>query len=369
MERPVFQSIGTPAEDLDTPALVVDMAAMERNIATLRSTLLSSASKVRPHVTSHKCPPIARAQLAAGGTVGGISVSGIGEAEVFAYAGFTDILVASEIVTPSKISRLCSLARSSDIKVAVDNPKNLRDLSEAAQAIDVTLAVLLDINTGLDLPGVQPGQPALDLAKDVASSRGLRFAGLMAPECFPTQEIHPDTIAESAKAIQSVLDTKEMVEKAGLEVETVSVGNTHDYESVAAMEGVTEVRLGSHPLLDHEYCQRHAEFLPAARVLTTVVSHPTASSAVVDAGHKALGPDRGLPVPDGVHGVTVVRLSAEHGILQLDVDAQNRVDLGTKLWLLPRDLELCVNQYNYFRVIRGGKLEAVWQIGARGRFD
>ena len=134
MERPVFQPPGTPVMDLDTPALVVDLDVMDRNIETLHARFSQSGAKVRPNVTGHQTPKIAHRQLQAENTVGGISVTSVGEAEVFSDAGITDILIASQIVTPSKIRRLCALAGSNRIGVAVDNPQNVSDLSQAATA-------------------------------------------------------------------------------------------------------------------------------------------------------------------------------------------------------------------------------------------
>ena len=369
MERPISHPIGTPVEQLDTPALVVDVSAMEHNIETVHSFFRDSPARARPHVPPHKCPAIAHRQIAAGGTVGGISVFGVGEAEVFAHAGFSDILVTSEVVTRSKIKRLCSLARDSKITVAVDNPSNVHDLSEASQANGIILNVLAEINAGLDGSGVEPGQPALDLAKKASHAEGLQFAGLMAHEAVILREDYQVLVSENEKAIQPVLDTRRMLEDAGLDVGTVNVGGTHNYEIVGAMEGVTEVRVDCYPLMDYNYCQYRSQLKPAASVLSTVVSNPTSDTVILDAGLKAIGPDRGLPTVQGIPGASVARLSAEHCRLSLEAEAQGQLDLGAKVWLIPWDLQLCVSQYNYFHVVRHGKLEAVWEIAARGRFD
>ena len=163
-----------------------------------------------------------------------------------------------------------------------------------------------------------------------------------------------------------MLDTREALEKEGLEVEAVSVGGTHNYEIVGAMEGITEVQVGSYPLMDYSYCQYRTNFRPAAKVLATVVSRPTEGSAVVDAGHKTIGPDKGLPVLDGVPGATLTRVSAEHGVIEMEGEAQAHLDVGSKVWLVPWSLELCVNQYNYFHAIRDGKLDTVWEITPPG---
>ena len=352
MERPVFQPIGSPADQLDSPALVVDLAAMESNIELVHSMFRHGPTWLRPDVTRHKCPAIAHQQLAAGGTVGGIAVSRVGEAEVFAQAGFTDILVADPVVTRPKIARLCALARHADISVAIDNPRNVADLSQAADTHGVTLRGLVAVGVGPDGCGVEPGTPALDLARAVSDAPGISFSGLMGGTCTNDPEL------------QHILDTRALVEKHGLEVEKVSLAAGVDHAN-----GITEVRIGSYPLTDQDPSLHGVGLMAAARILATVVSHPVAGAAVIDAGHKAIGPDLGYPEVDGRSGARVARLSAEHGRLELEGDAETALDVGAKVWLVPRDTSLCVNQYDYIHAVRQGRLEAVWEVAARGRWD
>ena len=368
MERPVFKPVGTPVEELDTPALVVDLDALEYNIEVLHGFFREADANVRPHVEAHRCPAIAHKQMAAGGTAGGISVTTVGEAEVFAQSGFADILIASEIVTSAKINRLCALAKQVGVTVAVDNPRNVADLSDAAQRASVTLRAVVDIHTGGDLCGVEPGQPAVDLARAVSGAAGLRFAGLMTYEGKILAEEADSAAEESRKWVQQVLDTREMVEKAGMPVEVVSAGGTHNYEMVGAMAGVTEVPAGSYPLMDYPYCQYRSGFTPAARVMSTVTSVPDRTTAITDSGQKAMGIDLGLPVVEDVPGVKLARMSAEHGILDLTDEGQKSVDLGDKIWLTPWDIANCVNVYDYIQASRNGKLEAVWSVAARGHY-
>ena len=369
MERPVFQPVGTPAEELDTPALVVDLDVMGRNIETLHSFFRRSAAKVRPHVSCHQCPNIARLQLAGGGTVGGIAVTTVGEAEVFSNAGFNDILVANEVVTRPKIRRLCALARLNRIAVAVDNPSNVSVLSEIAKDTNVTLQVLVDIDAGLGRCGVVPGAEAVELARMVAHSPNLQFKGLMAYE-GPLLYGDKDTLEfQTRRRLQPVLDTLELMEREGLSVSTVSVGGTHNYDIAGRLPGVTEVQAGSYVLMDYNYCRYRPEFAPAAKILTGVISHPIETRVVVDTGHKATGPDLGLPVLEGVAGAKAVRFSAEHGILDLEGGAVGRLRPQDKVWLVPFNLALCINQYDYIRAVQGGRLEGFWPIAARGRFD
>ena len=376
MERPVFQPTGTPVMDLDTPALVVDLDVMDRNIEILHGRFNQSGAKVRPHVTGHQTPKIAHRQLQVANTVGGISVTSVGEAEVFSDAGITDILVSSQIVTRSKIRRLCTLAGSNRIGVAVDNPQNVSDLSQAAEAQGVTLGVLVELDVGLGRCGVAPGDEALELARAVANSPGLRFDGIMAIAPLPSFSSEASDFPErqerdatSWQVLQHVLETRELIEKNSLPVSVVSVGGTHNYDVAAGMAGITEVQAGSYPLMDHLYCRMRPEFSPAAKVLAAVISRPTGESAVLDAGHKATGPDRGLAVLEGVAGAQAVRFSAEHGVLDLQSGPAQNMKSGDKAWLVPFNLGLCFNQYDYVRAVRGDKLEGFWPIAGRGRFD
>ena len=367
MERPIFKPVGTPVEQLDTPALVVDVAILERNIDTLHSFFRQHNAKIRPYVESHRCPAITHKQLAAGGTVGGICVGTLGQAEVFAEHGFTDILVASEMVIPQKIGRLCALARHARMTVAVDQPQNVHDLSNAASTQGVTLHVVVDIHTRGNGCGVEPGQPTLDLARLVHQAPHLEFAGLMTRE-GPTPTEDPGKLAaESRQWIQQALDSREMVEKAGLSVHMVSLGGTYNYEIAGTMAGVTEVLAGTYALMDQRYAQSRPQFQPAAKVMATVTSCPEPGTAIVDAGQKAVGIDTGLPVVQDMAGATVVALSAEHGRLQQG-ESDSRVALADKIWLTPWDIGTCVNLYDYIHAVRDGKLEVVWDVAARGQY-
>ena len=182
--------------------------------------------------------------------------------------------MANEVVTRQKIRRLCALARRASVIVAVDNPANVRDLSAAAAAHGVTLQVVVDMHTRLHRCGVEPGQPAVELARVVHAASHLELAGLMSYE-GPILTTDPEALAaESRQCIQQVLDTRELLERAGLPVRMVSVGNTSNYEIAGTMAGVTEVPAGAYALLDARYGPHRPQFTPAARVMTTVTSRP-----------------------------------------------------------------------------------------------
>lgn len=368
MERPIYQPIGTPTLELDTPALVLDLNVMEQNIETLHRFFRQSVARVRPHVSCHQCPNIARLQLAAGGTCGGIAVASVGEAQVFDDAGFTDILVANQVVTPAKIRRICALARTSRISVAVDHPDNVSMLSAIAGESQVTLHVLVEVEAGQGCCGVAPGPEAVSLARTVAGSPHLVFEGLMARPGAPRCQDRRELEAETRRRLQPVQETRKLIEDSGLPVSTVSVGGTQNHDIAGALPGVTEVQAGSYAVMDYNYCRYRPEFRPAAKILSSVLSHPVPHRAVVDAGHKATGPDLGVPVLEGVDGATAARFSAEHGILDLETPATHGLIPNEKVWLVPFDLALTVNQYDYFRAVRDGKLAGFWPIAARGQF-
>ena len=368
MERPIFQPVGTPVEELDTPALVLDLDVMDKNIQTFQGYFATTTAKARPVVTSHLCPQIAHRQLDAGGTVGGIAVTTLGEAEVFANSGFDDILLANQVVTVSKIRRLCALAAQVSIGIAVDNLDNAQQLSSGAVAAGVELQVLVEIDAGMGRCGISPSAEALKLTQRVDGLPGLKLVGIMGSVPGPRDGDDLSEHESKTKAnIQVILDTKEAMEQGGLSVEVVSVGGAHCYAQAIQMAGVTEVRAGRYPLMDHRLKSFLPELNPAAKILASVISHPIDGMAVLDAGHKATAPDQGRPVLDGIDGAEATRFSAEHGIVELEGDAQSKLNPGDKAWLVHYELGASVNQYDYFRAAKNGKLEGFWPISARGR--
>lgn len=379
MERPILQPVGTPAEELDTPALVVDLGVMEQNIAVLHGAFGGSDGgsaagqvRVRPHVSCHGCPEIARLQLAVGNNSGGVAVSSLAEAEAFAGGeddspAIGDILIAGRVVTTAKIRRLIELAGRITLSVAVDNARNVEDLAEAAQAAGVTLGVLVDIDAGYGFGGVLPGRDAVDLARKIADAPNLSFEGIMAYEGPLTMTDRDELAAETRRRLQPILDTRGDLERAGIEVAAVSAGSTYSYDTVSRLSGITEVQAGVYPLMDVETLRIRPEFQPAAKILATVISHPVAGRAVVDSGHKTTGPDFGVPVLEGFPGAIATRFSAEHGILDLEGSATEQLLPNDKVHLVPYNLALCVNQYDYIRAVRDGKLVGYWRVAGRGQ--
>ena len=389
MERPIFQSIGSPTEELDTPALVVDLGVMEQNIAVLHNVFSGANGgsgkgtvAVRPHVSCHGCPEVARLQLSAAGSAGGVAVGSLAEAEAFAptgedasdddgaaspHSGIDDILIAGRVVTAAKISRLVALAGRITLSVAVDDQRNVQDLSEAAQAAGITLGILVDMDAGYGFGGVNPGPDAINLARTVADAPGVSFEGIMTYEGPLLMTDRAELEAETRRRLQPVLDTRNDLEQAGIDVKTVSAGSTYNYDVVAQLSGITEVQAGVYPLMDIETLRVRPELQAAAGVLATVISHPVAGRAVVDAGHKTTGPDFGIPVLEGFEGAVAARFSAEHGIIDLEGPATQQLMPNDKVRLVPYNLALCVNQYDYVRAVRDGKLVGYWRVAGRGQ--
>lgn len=367
MERPIFQPAGTPVEELDTPALVVDLDLMEHNIATYHGYFTGTGTTVRPVVTSHLCPQVARRQIAAPGSRG-LAVTTVGEAEVFVSAGFDDVLLSNQVVTASKVRRLCALASQATIGVAVDNPANVAQLSQAATSAGVELDALVEIEAGMGRCGVTPDAEAVALARAVADSDGLRFRGIMATVPGPTGDSPQAHSQQTRQNLQVAIDVKDLMESAGLTVFDVSVGGAHCCSAASDLPGITEVRAGRYPLMDVRLQEHLPDLSLATVVLASVISHPAPDLAVLDAGHKATGPDMGRPVLQGVAGGFAARFSAEHGIVDLEGDAEGALQPGEKARLAPWELANCVNQYDYIRAVRNGRLEGYWPLSARGQF-
>ena len=367
MERPIFKPVGTPSAELDTPALVVDIDRMSANIEAVHGFFRSREAKVRPFVGSHLSTAVARRQLAVEGHAGGLTVSTLGQAEVFVADGFTDIFVANQIVAPAKIARLCALAHQADICVAVDNHKNVESLSEAATSAGVTIRVVVDVDTGLNRCGVEPGDTAVKLSATVARAGGLEFGGISTYEGAIVSDDPSVVEAETKKALQRLLDTRQSIEAEGLDVPMVCAGGTHNYDVAGAMAGVTDVAAGSYALMDARYREQRPELTCAAKIVSTVTSVPEPGLIVLDAGNKATGADAGLPIADDLDG-EVFSLSAEHGRINMNAGALSAPDLGDKVWLTPFSIGDTANVYDFLHIERGGVLVAIWPVNARGLY-
>jgi len=355
---------GTPLDRLDTPALVVDMAVAEANLARMQRFVAGHGKKLRAHAKFHKSAWWAAKQLAAGAS--GICVAKLGEAEALAAGGIDDILVANEVTGAIKIERLVALAARAKVTVAIDDAANAREIAAAASARGVVVGALVDVDVRLKRCGVAPGAPTVALARTIAGLPGLRYDGLMGYEGHVRGD--PDALrAETLAAMGRLEEAVAAATAAGLPPAIVSAGGTSNYTIGATVPCVTELQCGSYLFMDATYGAEVPEFPPALWVVASVMSRPAPDRAILDAGFKAVSEQLGPPRLEGPPGATLLRLNAEHAIVRLEGEAQ-RLRVGDRLRLLPSKTETTINLHDEYWCVRDGLLEAVVPVDARGRF-
>ena len=359
--------IGMHKIELDTPALLIDLDKMESNIQTMADYFKTVNAALRPHLKTHKTPMLAHKQIAAGAI--GITCAKLGEAEAVIHAGIRDVLVANQILGRQKIARLVNLAKQSEIMVAVDNAQNVTDISEAAAAKGVTVRILIEVDTGMNRCGVEPGQPALELARHVLRSPNLQFEGLMGYEGHTVAKPnYAEREAAARQSVQLLVDTKHHLEKHGVAVSIMSGGGTGTFSITGSFPEMTEVQAGSYIFMDATYGNVEGvgeHFACALTVLATVVSRPTPERVIVDTGMKVLAKEFGIPQPLGIEGLEMTGLSEEHG--KMNANASVSLRPGDKLEILPTHCCTTVNLHDRYYGIRGGIVESVWDIAARGK--
>ena len=359
------QWIGRPVAELDTPALVVDVDKMERNIAAIAGTLRQLGVAWRPHVKCHKSPAIARRLIEAGAI--GITCAKLGEAEIMADAGITNILIANQVVGPAKMARLMALRQRVDVTVAVDDAAQVAELSAAARQAGLTQPVLVEVNIGQNRCGVAPGQEAVDLARRVHETEGLAFRGLMGWEGHVMIFEDAERIArESEAAVRGLVESAEMCLSARLPVEVISAGGTVSYW-ISGRLGLTEVQAGGGVLMDAFYLKRGVPLEPSLTILATVVSRKP-NRAIVDGGFKTFGSPLAPPVPL-LEGVTAFEfMSAEHGTLHL-ASPDVPLKVGDKVSFLAGYVDALAFLHDRFFASKDGRVTEVWEIAARGKLQ
>ncbi len=340
--------------DVPTPALCVDVDALERNLARMAEFFRGRPCALRPHVKAHKTPAIACLQANAGCT--GFTCATVGEATVLARHGFDDLLIANEIVDRTKLAAVRRLAERVRLTVAVDSPAGI-DLLRGTRA-----DVLIDVNVGLPRCGVASGD-AVALARAVVDA-GLRLRGVMGYEGHAMAIADPGARARVAEdAIARLLDVAAQLRDAGLPVDVVSAGGTGTYAVTGTIPGVTEIQAGSYALMDTAYARFGLPFEEALRCLTTVVS-VQGRLAVLDAGLKALAVDHGHPELAPDVPASVLFLSDEHTTLEIDDGFSARP--GDRLWLRPSHVDPTVNLHDHLLAVQGDEVIDQWPVEARG---
>ena len=355
---------GTPIAELDTPCLILDMDALDHNMDVIADFYGERHSKLRGHSKNHKSPAIALRQIRRGGTIGGVCAAKVAEAEVMVQGGVASVFVTSEVVAPQKIARLCALADQAEILVACENEANARDLSQAAAAGGVNVGVVIEQETGLLRCGVQEVEPGLALARLIDSLPGLSLKGVMSHQMMAeTSSDREDRATEAHRLIQPVLDLREAMIADGLPVEIVSTGETWSYDIAGDMPEVTEIQGGSYLVMETSY-EYMGDFQLAGKVLSSIISVPGPAVAIGDAGARAVGGLKGLPRVEGRPGVEAVNMDTDRTVFQVAEGAELAV--GDQVVLLPGQQDAMVSRWDRFIGIRDGKVEAVWDIEARG---
>jgi len=359
---------GTRLDEVDTPALVIELDAFERNLRRMNDAVAGRV-RLRTHSKTHKSAEIARRQVAAGAV--GVCCQKVSEAEAMVAGGIADVLVTNEIVGAQKIERLAALARRARIGVCVDDAANVAELDAACAAAGSKLEAYVEIDVGTRRCGVAPGAAAVTLAREVARHAHLAFAGLQAyqgaAQHVRSASERRATIDEAAAAARA---TRAAIESAGIRCPRVTGGGSGSFMFEIESGAFDEIQPGSYIFMDADYAKNEwaaplPRFEHALFVLATVMSRPSPERAVLDAGLKASSVDSGLPLLWRREGLECRRVSDEHAVIEIAAGASAPA-LGEKLLLVPGHCDPTVNLYDRYVCVRDGRVEAIWPIEARG---
>lgn len=363
--------IGDAIDDVDTPALIIDLDSFEANIRTMAQVGVAGGVRLRPHAKTHKCAEIALRQITAGAV--GVCCQKVGEAEALAAAGVTDILVSNQVVGSSKLHRLAQLAKTVTISLCFDDEAQVLETARIAREYGVELGALVELSIGKRC-GVGAGAPARDLAQTIAGTSGLHFEGLQA---YAGSAQHIYNFAERRKAIdnatQAVRSTLDALAPVGLVCRSICGAGTGTYDFEIESGLWNELQPGSYVFMDTEYAgverddttRLNSIFKHSLFVLATVMSNSGDNWFVVDAGLKSYSGERGPPEVFTSESWAFRTVSDEHGKVEI-LDGGRRPRLGEKLKLIPGHCDPTVNLHDWFVCVRRGIVEEIWPITARG---
>jgi D-serine deaminase-like pyridoxal phosphate-dependent protein len=357
--------------DLDTPVLLVDRPALERNIARMQQMAAAAGIAYRPHAKAHKAPAIAEMQMAAGAA--GQCCAKLGEAEVLAAAGIGDLLITTPVVGRGKLKRLMLLLNDARVAVVTDSSANVAELAQAAQTAGRPLDVLVEVDVGQGRCGVRPGDAAAILAAEIADQKWLKFRGLQGYQgALQMVASAAERRAKVEDALAKLLASAEAVKRRGLAVDVLTGGGTGSSAIDCALHGLTELQPGSYIFMDSKYAAiewdgaNRPPFETALSVLGTVISRPARDHAIVDVGMKAASGDGGPPMLDPAPGDGAFSFAGdEHGHLRFAGACP--VEIGAQVRLIPSHCDTTVNLYDRYVVTDGDEVVDVWDIAARGR--
>ncbi|MGD0142891.1 MAG: DSD1 family PLP-dependent enzyme [Rhizomicrobium sp.] len=359
---------------LQTPALVIDLDRLERNIAKMAEHARKHGIALRPHAKTHKSVEIAKLQIAGGAL--GVCCAKLGEAEALAEGGIDSILITSPVVTERGIARLMALnARMKELMAVCDNAEVAARLAQAAKASGKRMKILVDIDPGLGRTGIRPGDGAIALAKQVAGSGSLEFMGL---QCYAGQVQHMESPNErrdkSLSAMRELGELRDALAKAGLKPAILSGGGTGTFDIDPDARVLTELQVGSYIFMDRQYnevWEKPGERVPfeiSLFVQTTVISANRDGLATTDAGFKSFATDAGAPVIDSgaPAGANYFFFGDEQGGIFYQ-SADSKLRPGDPIRCVVPHCDPTVNLYDRYHAMRGQTLEAIWPVDARGR--
>ncbi|MCA9076303.1 MAG: DSD1 family PLP-dependent enzyme [Planctomycetaceae bacterium] len=364
--------IGQSLAELDTPAYCLDIETLDANIERMATFLADRGKQWRPHAKCHKTPEVTRRQIDAGAI--GVTVAKVSEAEVYADAGITDILIANLVVGRPKLTRLTNLRRKADPLVCCDHFAQAEALSAVCQQEEVTCRAIIEMDIGMNRVGVRPGPDTIELAEAIDRLPGVDLVGIMGYEGHLLMVEDPEQKRREINAAIGLLaNAKEAMLAKGICCDIVSAGGTGSYQITADCDVVTELQAGGGVFADPFYLERCGVIglEPALRLVATVVSRPALDRAIIDSGRKSLHWDiyppqvhstvEGSPLPDAV----VKSLSAEHGTIELGPESRD-IKIGDKLLLIPGYSDHTTVLHDDFLLLRNGRVETIWPIVARG---
>ena len=365
---------GMDASDIQTPCLVLDLDALERNITKMGDFAKDMGVRHRIHGKMHKSVDIALLQEKLGGSVG-VCCQKVSEAEVFARGGIKDVLVSNQVTDPAKIDRLARLPKlGARTLCCVDMLENVADLSAGAQRHGTEIECLVEIDCGAGRCGVTTTPQVVELAKAIDAAAGLKFSGIQAYQgAMQHLDSYDDRKAKIDVAVAQVKDAVDTLKSEGLECDIVGGGGTGSYYFEGTSGVYNELQCGSYAFMDADYGRildengnriDQGEWENALFILTTVMSHAKSDKAIVDAGLKAQSVDSGLPVIFGRDDVEYVKCSDEHGVV---MDPDGVLKLNEKLRLVPGHCDPTCNVHDWYVGVRGGKVETLWPVSARGK--
>jgi 3-hydroxy-D-aspartate aldolase len=364
---------GMLEDEIQTPCLVLDLDALERNIKKMGDYAASKGMRHRVHGKMHKSVDVAKLQEALGGACG-VCCQKVSEAEVFARGGIRDVLVSNQVRHPAKIDRLARIPTYGARTICcVDDVTNVADLSEAAVRHGTQIECLVEIDCGAGRCGVTTTSDVVEIATAIDAAEGLKFAGIQA---YQGAMQHLDSYEERKEkigiAVAMVKDAVDTLRSKGLECDIVGGGGTGSYYFESTSGVYNELQCGSYAFMDADYGRildkdgkriDQGEWENAMFILTSVMSHAKADKAIVDAGLKVQSVDSGLPVIYGRDDVEYIKCSDEHGVV---MDLDGVLKINEKLKLVPGHCDPTANVHDWYVGVRDGKVECVWPISARG---